>query len=144
MTKAFEVTEEVIKEVEECGALGMTMDQTAWSMGVNPSTLYKYKAQMGALNDAISRGRARGIRNVTTNLREQISDGNAQSTMFYLKNQSPTEWANDLQNVAKIQVNLSRISDSELLSELREDPALLKVVNPPAIEDKNSNDINSL
>ena len=142
--KAFEVTEEVIKEVEECGALGMTMDQTAWSMGINPSTLYKYKAQMGALNDAISRGRARGIRNVTTNLREQISDGNAQSTMFYLKNQSPTEWANDLQNVAKIQVNLSRISDSELLSELRDDPALLKVVNPPAIEDKNSNDINSL
>ena len=134
MTKAFEVTEEVIKEVEECGALGMTMDQTAWSMGVNPSTLYKYKAQMGALNDAISRGRARGIRNVTTNLREQISDGNAQSTMFYLKNQSPTEWANDLQNVAKIQVNLSRISDSELLSELRDDPALLKVVNPPELE----------
>jgi len=134
VTKAFEVTEEVIKEVEECGALGMTMDQTAWSMGVNPSTLFKYKAQMGALNDAISRGRARGIRNVTTNLREQISDGNAQSTMFYLKNQSPTEWANDLQNVAKIQVNLSRISDSELLSELRDDPALLKVVNPPELE----------
>ena len=135
MSKAFEVTDEVIKEVEECGALGMTMDQTAWSMGVNPSTLYKYKAQMGALNDAISRGRARGIRNVTTNLREQISDGNAQSTMFYLKNQSPTEWANDLQNVAKIQVNLARISDSELLSELRDDPALLKVVNAPQIDE---------
>jgi hypothetical protein len=135
MSKAFEVTDEVIKEVEECGALGMTMDQTAWSMGVNPSTLYKYKAQMGALNDAISRGRARGIRNVTTNLREQISDGNAQSTMFYLKNQSPTEWANDLQNVAKIQVNLARISDSELLSELRDDPALLKAVNVQQIEE---------
>ena len=135
MSKAFEVTGEVIKEVEECGALGMSMDQISWSLGVNPSTLYKYKSKMGALNEAISRGRARGIRNVTTNLREQISDGNAQSTMFYLKNQSPTEWANDLQNVAKIQVNLSRISDSELLSELRDDPALLKAVNIPQLEE---------
>ena len=135
MTKAFEVTDDVLKEVEECGALGMTMDQTAWSMGVNPSTLYKYKSKMGALNDAISRGRARGIRNVTTNLREQISDGNAQSTMFYLKNRAADQWANDLQNVAKIQVNLSRISDSELLSELRDDPALLKAVNIPQIEE---------
>ena len=90
---------------------------------------------MGALNDAISRGRARGIRNVTTNLREQISDGNAQSTMFYLKNRAADQWANDLQNVAKIQVNLSRISDSELLSELRDDPALLKAVNIPQIEE---------
>ena len=135
MSKAFQVTDDVLKEVEECGALGMSMDQISWYIGVNPSTLYKYKAQMGALHDAISRGRARGIRNVTTNLREQISDGNAQSTMFYLKNRAADQWANDLQNVAKIQVNLSRISDSELLSELRDDPALLKAVNIPQIEE---------
>jgi AcrR family transcriptional regulator len=135
VSKAFEVTEEVIKEVEECGALGMSMDQISWSLGVNPSTLYKYKSKMGALNEAISRGRARGIRSVTTNLREQISDGNAQSTMFYLKNRSADQWNNDTQNVAKIQINLSRISDSELLSELREDPVLLKAVNIPQIEE---------
>ena len=135
MSKAFQVTEEVIKEVEECGALGMTMDQTAWSMGVNPSTLYIYKAQMGALSDAISRGRARGIRSMTGNLRDQAADGSTHATMFYLKNQAADQWANDLQNVAKIQVNLSRISDSELLSELREDPALLKAVNIPQIEE---------
>ena len=68
---------------------------------------------------------------MTGNLKDQAESGNTHATMFYLKNQSPTEWANDLQNVAKIQVNLSRISDSELLTELREDPALLKVVNAP-------------
>ena len=133
--KAFEVTQQVLDEVEECGSLGMTMDQTAWSMGVNPSTLYKYKAQMGALNDAISRGRARGIRNMTGCLKDQAESGSTHATMFYLKNQAADQWANDLQNVAKIQVNLSRISDSELLSELRDDPALLKAVNLPQIEE---------
>ena len=133
--KAFEVTEEVIKEAEECGALGLTLDQTALCLGVNPSTLYRNKLKSGALQSALTRGQARGIRSVASNLKEQISDGNTHATMFYLKNRSADQWSNDTQNVAKIQVNLSRISDSELLSELRDDPALLKAVNIPQIEE---------
>jgi len=135
MTKAFEVTPEVLAEAEECGALGLTLDQTAWNLGINPSTLYKYKAKVGELTDALTRGRARGVRNMTGCLRDQAESGNTHATMFWLKNQAADQWANDLQNVAKIQVNLSRISDSELLSELRDDPALLKVVNAPQIEE---------
>ena len=136
MHPKFEVTQAVIDEAEECGALGMNMEQTAWNLGINPSTLYKYKAQMGALNEAISRGRARGIRNMTGCLKSQAESGNTHATMFYLKNQAPDQWANDLQSVAKIQVNLARISDSELLNELREDPALLNAVNLPQLPDK--------
>ena len=136
MSKAFEVTQAVIDEAEECGALGLNMEQTAWNLGINPSTLYKYKAQMGALNEAILRGRARGIKNMTGCLKSQAESGNTHATMFYLKNQAPDQWANDLQSVAKIQVNLARISDSELLNELREDPALLNVVNLPQLPDK--------
>ncbi len=136
MHPKFEVTQAVIDEAEECGALGMNMEQTAWNLGINPSTLYKYKAQMGALNEAILRGRARGIRSMTGNLRDQAEAGNTHATMFYLKNQAPDQWANDLQSVAKIQVNLARISDSELLNELREDPALLNAVNLPQLTDK--------
>ena len=135
MTKAFEVTEEVIKEAEECGALGLTYEQTAWNLGVNPSTLYRNKAKVGELQDALTRGRARGIRNMTGCLKDQAESGNTHATMFYLKNRSADQWSNDTQNVAKIQVNLSRISDSELLSELRDDPALLKVVNAPQIDE---------
>ena len=136
MTKAFEVTQAVIDEAEECGALGMNMEQTAWNLGINPSTLYKKKAEMGELAEAISRGRARGIKNMTGCLRDQAQSGNAHATMFYLKNQAADQWANDLQSVAKIQVNLARISDSELLNELREDPALLNAVNIPQLTDK--------
>ena len=136
MHPKFEVTQAVIDEAEECGALGMNMEQTAWNLGINPSTLYKYKAQMGALNEAILRGRARGIKNMTGCLKSQAESGNPHATMFYLKNPAPDQWANDLQSVAKIQVNLARISDSELLNELREDPALLNAVNLPQLPDK--------
>ena len=135
MTKAFEITDEVLVEAEECGALGLTMAQTAWNLGVNPSTLYKYKALEGAISESLARGRARGIKHMTNNLREQADSGSAHATIFYLKNRSPDEWANDMQSVAKIQVNLSRISDSELLGELRDDPALLNAVNLKQIED---------
>ena len=134
--KAFEVTEEVLAEAEECGALGMTLDQTAWNLGINPSTLYRNKAKSGALQAALTRGQARGIKNMTGCLKSQAESGNTHATMFYLKNQAADQWANDLQSVAKIQVNLARISDSELLSELREDPALLNAVNLPQLPEK--------
>jgi hypothetical protein len=68
---------------------------------------------------------------MTGNLRNQAEDGNTHATMFYLRNMATDTWNNDSANVAKIQVNLARISDSELLTELREDPALLQVVNAP-------------
>ena len=134
--KKWEVTQEVIDEAEKLAGLGLNMEQISWNLGINPSTLYKYKAQMGALKDAISRGCARGIASMAGNLKDQAENGNTHATMFYLKNRAPDQWANDIQNVAKIQVNLSRISDSELLNELREDPALLNAVNIPQLEDK--------
>ena len=133
--KAFQVTDDVLKEVEECGALGLNLDQTAWNLGINPSTLYRNKVKSGALQAALTRGRAKGVKNMTGCLRDQAESGSTHATMFWLKNQAADQWANDLQNVAKIQVNLSRISDSELLSELRDDPALLKAVNIPQIEE---------
>ena len=135
MSKEFEATPEVLAEAEECGALGLTMQQTAWNLGVNPSTLYKHKALEGAISESLARGRARGIKHMTNNLREQSDSGSAHATIFYLKNRSPDEWANDMQNVAKIQINLAKISDSELLSELRDDPVLLKAVNVQQIEE---------
>jgi hypothetical protein len=135
VSKAFEVTQEVLDEAEECGALGLNLEQTSWNLGINPVTLYRNKAKHGVLQEALTRGRAKGVRNMTGCLRDQAESGNTHATMFWLKNQAADQWANDVQNVAKIQINLSRISDSELLSELREDPVLLKAVNIPQIEE---------
>ena len=136
MSKAFKITPEVLEEAEECGALGLTMDQTSYCIGVSPSTLYKYQGLEGALSESLARGRARGVRHMTGNLRAQADSGSTHATIFYLKNRSPDEWANDMQSVAKIQVNLARISDSELLGELREDPVILNAVNIPQLQEK--------
>ena len=134
MTKAFQLTPEVLEEAEECGALGLTYEQTALCLGMSQSSLLVNRGKFAGLSTAIERGRARGIRSMTGNLRNQAEDGNTHATMFYLRNMSSDTWNNDSANVAKIQVNLARISDSELLTELREDPALLQVVNARQLE----------
>ena len=134
MTKAFQLTPEVLEEAEECGALGLTYEQTALCLGMSQSSLLVNRGKFAGLSTAIERGRARGIRSMTGNLRNQAEDGNTHATMFYLRNMATDTWNNDSANVAKIQVNLARISDSELLTELREDPALLQVVNAPELE----------
>ena len=65
---------------------------------------------------------------------DQAEQGNAHATIFYLKNRAPDTWANDVNAVSKIQINLARISDSELLTELRDDEALSNVVDQNMIE----------
>ena len=71
-----------------------------------------------------ARGRAQGVRRVTSALVEQAEAGNTQAAVFYLKNRRPDQW-NDIQAVSQIQVNLGRLSDSQLLDELRKDPQML-------------------
>ena len=134
MTKPFKLTPEVLEEAEECGALGLTYEQTALCLGMSQSSLLVNRGKFAGLSTAIERGRARGVYRVTAALKEQIIDGSTHATMFYLRNMSSDTWNNDSANVAKIQVNLARISDSELLTEHREDPALLKDVNAPELE----------
>ena len=134
MSKPFKLTPEVLEEAEECGALGLTYEQTALCLGMSQSSLLVNRGKFAGLSTAIERGRARGVYRTTAALKDQIDSGNAQSTMFFLRNMSSDTWNNDSANVAKIQVNLARISDSELLTELREDPALLQVVNAEQTE----------
>ena len=56
-------------------------------------------------------------------LYESAMSGTPVAQIFYLKNRAPKEWA-DVQSVNKVQINFSRMSDTQLLNELREDPGL--------------------
>ena len=132
--KNFELTPEIVQEVEECGARGLTIEETAHCVGLKPSIMYKKEALQGAIREGLMRGRARGLNRMTGYLIDQAEQGNAHAVIFYLKNRAPDTWANDVNSVSKIQINLARISDSELLTELREDEALANVVDQAMIE----------
>lgn len=91
--RAFEVTPEVIEKCEEWASQGLTMEQISQSLGLSPGTLYRKKKEVSALEDAIQRGRAKGIAAVSSALFKKAIGGDNTAMIFYLKNRDPKRWA---------------------------------------------------
>ena len=56
---------------------------------------------------------------------ENAMSGNAVSQIFFLKNRDPNRW-NDVKSINHLQLNVSKMTDSQLLQELKSDPVLSK------------------
>jgi len=123
MGKKWIPTEETYAEIERMAALGLNEQDIAHNLNVYPTTLSDKKKDFQEIEEAITRGRAKGVVKVTGHLMEQIEGGNHQAAAFYLKNRRPQEW-NDIQSVAAIQVNLGKLTDTQLLDELRADQSI--------------------
>lgn len=89
----FEVTPEVIENCEKWASQGLTMEQIAQSLGIHQRVLYKKKADETELDEAIQRGRAKGIQAVTSALFQKAMAGDNTAMIFYLKNRDPKRWA---------------------------------------------------
>ena len=93
------------------------------------------------LLESYKRGAATGLADVSNALYESAMSGTPVAQIFYLKNRAPNEWA-DVQSVNKVQINFSRMSDTQLLNELREDPGLADSISaflPELKETQNRN-----
>lgn len=82
---AYEVTEEVIKKAEEFASRGLTLEQVAHCLGIHRDTLNEKKKIYNDLSDAIKRGQAKGIDQVTNFLFDNCRNGNVTAQIFYLK-----------------------------------------------------------
>ena len=123
-------------------ALGLNEQDIALNLDVDPATLSRKKEEFNQLEQSIIRGRAKGIVKVTGHLMEQIEGGNHQATSFYLKNRRPQEW-NDIQSVAAIQVNLGKLTDTQLLDELRADESITNALANELPELEGINDVST-
>ena len=115
------------QDIERMAALGLNEQDIAHNLDIDPATFSRKKDEFDQLDQHIIRGRAKGMQKVTGHLMEQIEGGNHQATAFYLKNRRPSDW-NDIQSVAAIQVNLGKLSDTQLLDELRGDETIAHAV----------------
>jgi hypothetical protein len=86
------ITEEILEEVEQLAAQGLTQEQIADSLGWHRDTLYAKKRAYSEFSDAIKRGKAKGLKVITNNLFDQSGKGNVAATIFYLKNRDPDNW----------------------------------------------------
>lgn len=80
-----EVNDELINEIEHLAALGLTQSEIAHCLGVCPSTWYNYKKEYEALGDAVGRGKALGVRNVSDVLYNLCLQGNMDAIKTFLK-----------------------------------------------------------
>lgn len=140
MGKKWIPTEQTYREIERMAALGLNEQDIALNLNVDPATLSRKKEEFNQLEQSIIRGRAKGIVKVTGHLMEQIEGGNHQATSFYLKNRRPQEW-NDIQSVAAIQVNLGKLTDTQLLDELRADESITNALANELPELESLNDV---
>lgn len=89
------IDEAFLKTVEAMAANGNTQEQIAWNLGISPQTLSTKKGKVEELNEAIKRGKAKGIAQVSNQLFQEASKTehrNITAILFYLCNRDPENW----------------------------------------------------
>lgn len=79
-------------KVEELASRGLTMEQIALCLGCCVATLYNRAGSELEVLEAIKRGRASGVQEITNALFNNALEGNTTAQIFYLKNRAPNDW----------------------------------------------------
>ena len=117
----FEITPEVLEEVEEMAGRGLTVNQIAICLGVSPATIYNKQAQYLEFLETIKKGKAVGVSKVTNALFQNatVNKDNV-AIIYYLNNRDRENWSNRQEIAAVVEqrniIDLSRISDEQISS----------------------------
>ena len=88
----FEITTELLENVEKLASQGLTQEQISSVIGVRPETFSRKKKINDQLNQAVKRGQHKGIDSVTNSLKEKAESGDTTAMIFYLKNRDNHNW----------------------------------------------------
>ena len=134
--KPRQITDELLDQVEQLAARGLSQKQVCDVLGFSQSWWHSKKAELQELGECYKRGAAKGIADVSNAIYEQALAGSTGAACFFLKNRDPDRWS-DVKSVNAVQINVSKLSDSQLLEEIRSDPGItnsLQSVIPQLIE----------
>ncbi len=84
----FEITKKVLETVESYASRGLNQQQIADALGISYGCLAEKKNEYDDFNEAIKRGKAKGIAHVANNLLKNVENGNVTAQIFYLKTQA--------------------------------------------------------
>jgi len=117
----FEITPEVLEEVEEMAGRGLTVNQIATCLGISPTTFYAKQAEFSEFSETIKKGKAVGVSKVTNALFQNatVNKDNV-AIIYYLNNRDRENWSNRQEIAAVVEqrniIDLSRISDEQISS----------------------------
>lgn len=71
---------------------GLTDEQIARNIGINPATLYEWKKKYPEISKSLKRSKDVADRQVENALFENAINGNITAQIFWLKNRKPDKW----------------------------------------------------
>ena len=113
----FEINEEVLQRAERLMAQGLTKEQCARALGISVATFYVYQAENSEFSEAIKRGEALGIEEVTNALFENATlERDNTAIIFYLKNRAGwvDKQEHKVETENRVTLDLTRIGVDEL------------------------------
>ena len=123
--KPRQITRDFLTEVEHLAARGLSQQQVCHALGFSETWWYDAKQKNSDISDSFKRGQAKGLAEVSNAIYEQALNGSTGAACFFLKNRDPDRWS-DVKSVNALQINVGKMSDTQLLEELRSDPVMSK------------------
>ena len=97
---------------------GLTNEQIANNIGINPKTLYEWKNKEGKISNVLKESREIADYEVENALYKNALNGNVIAQIFWLKNRKPQQWREKVELEANKQ-QLEKVD--ELLSKIKEE-----------------------
>lgn len=112
-----------LSKVEALASRLLSKEQIAISLGIGTTTLYSRQKENVEFEEAIKRGREKGVATIANKLVESAIDGNITAQIFILKTHGGQEWKDkqDINLIGELEVknkSLKDMTDEELKAEL--------------------------
>ena len=123
--KPRKITTQLLEQIEIQASRGLSQQQICRALGISETWWYDAKHKSAEISESFKRGQAKGLAEVSNAIYEQALNGSTGAACFFLKNRDPDRWS-DVKSVNAVQINVGKMTDTQLLEELRSDPVVSK------------------
>ena len=125
--KPRKITIQILEQIELHASRGLSQQQICHALGISETWWYDAKQKSAEISESYKKGKAKGIGEISNSIFEQALSGSTAAACFYLKNRDPDRWS-DVKSVNAVQINVGKMTDTQLLEELRSDPRVYAAI----------------
>ena len=125
--KPRKITIQILEQIELHASRGLSQQQICHALGISETWWYDAKQKSAEISESFKRGQAKGLAEVSNAIYEQALSGSTGAACFFLKNRDPDRWS-DVKSVNALQINVGKMTDTQLLEELRSDPRVYAAI----------------
>ena len=123
--KPRKITIQILEQIELHASRGLSQQQICHALGISETWWYDAKQKSAEISESFKRGKAKGLAEGSNAIYEQALNGSTGAACFFLKNRDPDRWS-DVRSANNIQINVGKMTDTQLLDELRSDPTTMR------------------